>query len=75
MIKNLCHLQEICQHFITSDNKPKNHDVRSKYPCQRWLAMDCEKMMIVLELEKFTTGKVTSCNIEDVKRKKREIAK
>jgi len=73
MIKNLCHLQEICQHFITSDNKPKNHDVRSKFPCQHWLAMDCEKMMLLIELNTFATGEIVSCNIEKIRRIKKEL--
>ena len=29
----LCPLQEMCVKYESGDNKPPNHDVRTKYPC------------------------------------------
>ena len=63
-----CFIQEICQHYLTGDNKPNNHDVRNKYPCKRWLAMDCEKMPLLAELGEYATGTVMMCDLAKIKR-------
>ena len=64
----VCLYQEVCRHYKTGDNKPKNHDVRNKYPCKQWLAMDCEKMWLLVELQEFATGEIVSCEVAKVRR-------
>ncbi len=70
---NLCFCQEFCLKYETGDTKPKNHDVRNKWPCKRWLAMDCEKIWILGELQEFTTGKVFACETDKIKKIKERI--
>jgi hypothetical protein len=63
-MKNLCPMQEVCQHFTTNDDKPTNHDVRNKFPCYHWLSYDCLKIQAIYDLIHFCTGQATACSIE-----------
>ncbi len=75
MSAKLCSQQEFCHHYKTGDNKPHNHDIRNKYPCLHWLALDCEKMLLLAELQGWTTGEIMSCDISKITRIKRELTK
>ena len=73
MSLRLCLVQDVCGHFATGDNRPHNHQVRVTIPCQRWMAMDCEKLPLLAELQEFTTGQIFACNIEKIRKIKREL--
>ena len=63
MSSPLCSQQEFCRHF-TDGSKRKVHHIRITNPCRHWLELDCEKMMLLVELQEFTTGEVMACPIE-----------
>lgn len=64
----LCPMQESCQHFATGDNKPKNHDVRNKFPCQLWLSMRCSQMFALYDIIEYCYGvRLGACDIGKVK--------
>jgi len=68
-----CFCQELCSHYNVGDNKPPNHDVRTKYPCRHWLAMDCEKIFALAELQEYCTGQPMACKIDKIHRLKKEL--
>ena len=70
-----CPMQEICQHYTTGDNKPKNNDVRHKISCYKWITMECEKIGILAELQEYATGEVMACNLEKIRKIKRGLKK
>ncbi len=72
MSAKLCIAQEICQHY-TDNSKSKVHHIRITNPCQHWVSMDCEKMLLLAELQEWTTGEVMVCNIEKGRRIRRVL--
>ncbi len=59
-----CPIQDLCQHFGCGDNKPRNNDVRNKFPCVKFLDMSCaESIRIQIFL-----GETLACNLEKIKR-------
>ena len=56
----LCPCQEDCVHYDSGDNKPKNHDVRNKYVCMKYVKM-C-KLAFFYESE--IMGIVSACPIK-----------
>ncbi len=69
MSAKLCSEQEFCRHY-TDGSKRRVHHIRLNNPCRHWLAMDCEKMMLLVELQEFCTGEVTVCDISKIARLK-----
>ena len=69
MSAKLCSEQEFCRHY-TDGSKRRSHHIRIINPCNHWLAMDCEKMMLLAELQEFTTGEIIACDIAKVYRLK-----
>ncbi len=66
----LCPIQDLCQHFITGDNKPPNHNVRIKHPCFKWVSMECPIIDTLATVQEFATGELMACNIQKIKRLK-----
>ncbi len=62
----LCPVQDVCVHFTTNDNKPKNHDVRNKYICTKYLEM-CE---LAVGYERDIMGKTIACKISKSRKTK-----
>ncbi len=56
-----CPIQDICQHFSTGDSKPKNHDVRDKFPCTKFLDMTC---ILSVEIQVWAMGLIIACEIK-----------
>lgn len=54
-----CPLSEVCPYYTSGDNKPPNHDVRSKTPCKLFLDMSCEES---LRIQRFI-GETLACPI------------
>ena len=38
----MCDLQHACVKYETGDNKPRNNDVRDKYPCKKFVQSNCK---------------------------------
>ena len=38
----ICPIQDVCNKYLSGDNKPPNHQVRLTVPCKDWLSMECE---------------------------------
>jgi len=55
-----CPIQDICRHFSTGDRKPKNHDVRDKFPCTKFIDMSCE---LTVEIQTWAMGLVIACKV------------
>ena len=70
MSAKLCSQQELCRHY-TDSSKRKVHHIRITNPCKHWLALDCEKMLILAELQEFTTGEIMACEIAKINRIKK----
>jgi hypothetical protein len=64
-----CRLQVDCPHFITGDNKPRNHHVRVTVPCVKYLDMTC-KMPIDISL---FYGETIACDFRKIQRIKKEL--
>ncbi|KKN78492.1 hypothetical protein LCGC14_0350240 [marine sediment metagenome] len=66
-----CPIQDICQNFITGDNKPPNNHVRTIVPCKSFLDMSCEESVRIQAW--LGGGEGISCNIEKIGRIKKEL--
>jgi len=64
-----CPTQELCLHFESGDNKPKNHDVRNKFPCVKFLDMSCEESVRI----QLYLGETLACDINKISRIKRNL--
>ncbi len=60
MSLKLCPCQDVCIHYESGDNKPKNNDVRNKFVCSKYLK-GCEYSMYV---ETQIMGLTVSCEID-----------
>ena len=69
---NLCKQQFHCTPY-TNGSSSRDHFARDNEACKNWLAMDCEKMEAVIELHQYTTGRPVVCNIEKIRRIKKEF--
>jgi len=65
-----CPIQELCIDYSSGGNEPPNHDVRDKVPCFHFISMSCPALLEILP----KVGESISCNIEEVKEKKRRLA-
>ena len=59
-----CPIAEVCLHYSSGDNKPRNNDVRHKYPCVKFLDYSCEESVRI----QLFLGETLACKVE--KRKK-----
>ena len=71
-MSNLCKQQFHCVHY-SNGTVSRDHFTRDNIPCKHWLAMDCEKMDAVVELHQFTTGKPMVCDVDKIRRIKKEL--
>ena len=65
-MSSTCPIQETCNHYNIGD-KRRTHHRRLTEVCQQYLAMDCPKMMLLVELELWAFGKETACNLEKIR--------
>lgn len=63
-----CLHSEYCRHYTDGVNRKSDHHIRVTKPCTKYLALSCEKMSLIMEMETFCTGKEQACSIG--KRKK-----
>ena len=66
-----CPIQELCLYYDSGDNKPKNNDVRHKYPCKKFIDMTCEESIRI----QLFLGEEIACDIEKIKRIKSKLPK
>ena len=67
----VCPIQDLCLYFETGDNKPKNHDVRNKFPCTKFLDMSCEESIRI----QLYLGETLACDIGKINRIKKSLKK
>ena len=73
MSSELCPVQDVCIHYKITSRFPPNNDVRNKFPCYKWITMECSKMGALAELQEYATNEVMACNIEKIRKIKRGL--
>ncbi len=59
-----CPIAEICCRYTSGNNKPPNHDVRTKTPCKSFLDMSCA-LSVEIQL---ACGETLACDISKIKK-------
>ena len=59
-----CPISDICVNYISGDNKPPNHHVRTSIPCVRFLDFSCE---LSVQIQTEAMGLVIACKARRVK--------